>query len=83
MKSAEKPTKSIKRQLIMLMVFATIVVLEISFFNDVNKFLDTSLKLVSTHNAWLMFSTFFIYFPIIIMPFWFLTDAFKDLSNQL
>ena len=83
MKSAEKPTKSIKRQLIMLMVFATIVALEISFFNDINKFLDALLKLVSTHKTWFMFSTSFIYFPIIIMPFAFLASAFKDLSKQL
>jgi len=83
MDSAKKPTKSIKMQLLLLLVFATVAALEISFFDEVNEFLNASLNLVSDHKLWIMFSALFIYSPIIIMPVGFVILQFEELSNQL
>ena len=72
-----------KWQLVELIFFATIVAVEIFFINQINFFLNTALDQVSDHYAWLMFSTFFIYVPIILIPFGLLFRAFENLSNKI
>ena len=83
MKVSERPIKPIKRQLLELMIFAIIVVLEILFFDQINTFLNSTLKLVSGHKAWIWISTSFIYMPIIFMPFMLLLLTFQSLSKQI
>lgn len=83
MNVTEKQNKPMTRQIIELIFFATIVALEISFISQINSFLNTVLDLVSDHKAWLMFSTFFIYVPIILIPFGLLFRAFENLSNKI
>ena len=83
MNVSKKQTKPMKRQLVELIFFATIVAMEIFFINQINLFLNTALDLVSDHHVWLMFSTFFIYVPIILMPFGLLFHSFERLSSQI
>ena len=83
MSVSEKPFKPMKRQLLELMIFAVVVALEILFFEQISDFFNAALKFVSANKAWFIFSTFFIFVPIIIMPFGLLFNSFERLSSQI